>query len=85
MLAGEGLHPSSKGKRIQLSQGQATVTDSLLTEAKELIVGFWFRQVKSLDEAVEWIKRMPSPSGVADGEIEIRQVFEDMERPKPWR
>jgi hypothetical protein len=77
MLAGEGLHPSSKGKRVTLSQGKVTVTDGPFTEAKELIAGFWLWQVKSLDEAVEWIKRMPNPAGVADGEIEIRQVFED--------
>jgi hypothetical protein len=77
MLAGEGLHPSSKGKRVTLSKGKVTVTDGPFTEAKELIAGFWLWQVKSLDEAVEWIKRMPNPAGVADGEIEIRQVFED--------
>jgi hypothetical protein len=77
MLAGEGLHPSSKGKRVTLSKGKVTVTDGPFTEAKELIAGFWLWQVKSLDEAVEWIKRMPNPAGVADGEIEIRQVFEE--------
>ena len=77
MLAGEGLHPSSKGKRVKLSGGKATVIDGPFAEAKELVAGFWLWQVKSLDEAVEWIKRMPNPSGVSEGEIEIRQVFED--------
>jgi hypothetical protein len=77
MLGGEGLHPSSKGKRVTLSKGKVTVTDGPFTEAKELVAGFWLWQVKSLDEAVEWVKRIPNPSGVSDGEIEIRQVFED--------
>src|SRR5512132_3762898 len=77
MLAGEGLHASSKGKRVKFSGGKATVIDGPFTEAKELIAGFWLWQVKSLDEAVEWVKRMPSPSesNAAQGEgiIEIRQ------------
>ncbi|CAG0930024.1 hypothetical protein TFLX_01553 [Thermoflexales bacterium] len=76
MLAGEGLHPSSKGKRIRFSQGKTTVIDGPFTEAKELIAGFWLWQVKSLEEAVEWVKRIPNPDGVQEAEIEIRQVFE---------
>jgi hypothetical protein len=76
MLAGEGLHPSSKGKRVKFSHGKATVIDGPFTEAKELIAGFWLWQVKSLEEAVEWVKRMPNPDGVQEAEIEIRQVFE---------
>ncbi len=77
MLAGEGLHPSSKGKRVKFSGGKTTVIDGPFAEAKELIAGFWLWQVKSLDEAVEWVKRMPSPEGSTEGEIEIRQVFEN--------
>ena len=79
MLAGEGLHPSSKGKRVKFSGGKTTVVDGPFTEAKELIAGFWLWQVKSLDEAVEWVKRMPSPpknASPGEGIIEIRQVFE---------
>jgi hypothetical protein len=78
MLAGEGLHPSSKGKRVRFSHGKTTVIDGPFTEAKELIAGFWLWQVKSLEEAVEWVKRIPNPDGVEEAEIEIRQVF-DME------
>ena len=76
MLAGEGLHPSSEGKRVKFSGGRSTVIDGPFTEAKELIAGFWLWQVKSLDEAVEWVKRMPNPDGVGEAEIEIRPVFE---------
>lgn len=78
MLAGEGLHASSKGKRVKFSGGKTTVLDGPFTEAKELIAGFWLWQVKSMDEAVEWVKRMPSPDQPAQGEgvVEIRQVFE---------
>jgi predicted 3-demethylubiquinone-9 3-methyltransferase (glyoxalase superfamily) len=79
MLAGEGLHPSSKGKRVRFSEGKATVIDGPFTDAKELIAGFWLWQVKSMDEAVEWVKRMPGPDDLPDGasaEIEIRPVFE---------
>ena len=76
MLAGEGLHPSSKGARVNFSKGKLTVTDGPFTEAKELICGFWIWQVKSLDEAIEWVKRMPNPDDEDEGEIEIRQVFE---------
>lgn len=78
LLAGEGLHPSSKGVRVRFSGGKATVIDGPFTEAKELIAGFWLWQVKSIDEAIEWVKRIPNPDGVAEAEIEIRQVF-DME------
>ncbi len=76
MLAGEGLHPSSKAKRVRFSGGKITVIDGPFTEAKELIAGFWLWQVKSLEEAVEWVKRMPNPDGVEEAEIEIRQVFD---------
>ncbi len=78
MLAGEGLHPSSKGKRVKFSGGKTTVLDGPFAEAKELIAGFWLWQVRSMDEAVEWVKRMPSPDQPAQGEgvVEIRQVFE---------
>ena len=78
MLAGEGLHPTSKGARIKFADGKATVTDGPFTEAKELIAGFWIIQVKSKEEAIEWMKRMPAPGpGEGEGaEIELRQVFE---------
>ena len=75
LLGTEGLHPSSKGRRVKFSGGKRTVTDGPFTETKELIAGYWIWQVKSMDEAVEWVKRCPNPTG-ADGEIEIRQVFE---------
>jgi len=75
MQAGEGLHPSSKGKRVRFSGAQRTVIDGPFAEAKELIAGFWIWQVKSMDEAVDWVKRCPNPTG-ADAVIEIRQVFE---------
>ena len=75
MLAGEGLHPSSKGARVKFSGDKRTVVDGPFTEAKELIAGFWLIQAKSKDEAVEWAKRIPSPDG-GESEIEIRQVFE---------
>jgi len=79
MLAGEGLHPSSKGKRVKFTGGKATVIDGPFTEAKELIAGFWLWQVRSIDEAVEWVKRMPNPDPgdqTSEGVIEIRPVFE---------
>lgn len=76
MLAGEGLHPSSKGKRVRFERGKATVIDGPFTEAKELIAGFWLWQVRSMDEAVEWVKRIPNPDNAQTGEIEIRPVFE---------
>jgi hypothetical protein len=75
MLAGEGLHPSSKGVRVKFSGTNRTVIDGPFTEAKELIAGFWLWQVKSKEEAIEWLKRCPNPHNV-DSEIEIRQVFE---------
>jgi len=75
MLAGEGLHPSSKGKRIRFEGTTRTVTDGPFAETEELVAGFWIWQVKSMDEAVEWVKRCPNPHpGV--GEIEIRPLFE---------
>jgi hypothetical protein len=76
MLAAEGLYPSSKGARVKFSGEKATVIDGPFTEAKELIAGFWLWQVKSMDEAIEWVKRCPSPAGAQEGEIEIRPVFE---------
>jgi hypothetical protein len=76
MLAGEGLHPSSKGARVHFSGDQRTVTDGPFTEAKELIAGFWIWQVESLDEAIEWVKRCPNPTGV-ESDVEIRRVFEE--------
>lgn len=77
MLAGEGLHPSSKGKRVRFEGNQRTVLDGPFAETKELIAGFWLIQTKSLEEAVEWVKRIPSdPNESEPSEIEIRQVFE---------
>ena len=75
MLAGEGLHPSSKGARVKFSGAQRTVVDGPFSETKELVAGFWLWQVKSKEEAIEWVKRCPNPTG-AESEIEIRQVFE---------
>lgn len=75
MLAGEGLHPSSKGARVLFSGEKRSVVDGPFTETKELIAGFWLIQAKSLDEAIEWVKRVPNPTG-AEGVIEIRRVFE---------
>jgi hypothetical protein len=75
MLAGEGLQPSSKGARVKFAGGKRTVVDGPFAETKELIAGFWLWQVKSMDEAIEWVKRIPNPTG-DDGEVEIRQVFE---------
>ena len=75
MLAGEGLQPSSKGARVQFSGTKRTVVDGPFTEAKELVAGFWMWQCRSLDEAIEWAKRCPNPTG-EDGVLEIRQVFE---------
>jgi hypothetical protein len=73
MLAGDGLHPTSKGKRIRFSGATRTVIDGPFTETKELIAGYWLWQVRSMDEAVEWLKRAPFDGGT---EVEIRQVFE---------
>jgi hypothetical protein len=75
MLAGEGLHPSSRGKRVKFSGVMRTVIDGPFAETKELIAGFWLWQVKSMEEAIEWVKRCPNPTGV-ESEIEIRPVFE---------
>jgi len=75
LLAGEGLQPSSKGARVRLSGTKRTVTDGPFPETKELIAGFWLWQVKSKDEAIEWVKRCPNPHN-EDCEIEVRQVFE---------
>jgi len=75
MLAGEGLHPSAKGKRVRFSGKQRTVIDGPFAETKELIAGFWLWQVKSMDEAVEWVRRCPNPME-GESEIEIRPVFE---------
>jgi hypothetical protein len=76
MLAGEGLHPSSRGKRVRFAGSNRTVIDGPFTETKELIAGFWLIQAKSMDEAVEWVKRAPNPFPGTESEIEIRQVFE---------
>jgi len=73
MLAGEGLHPSSKGKRVKFSGQQRTVTDGPFVETKELIAGFWIWKVKSIEEAVDWLKKAPFDGGT---EIEIRPIFE---------
>ena len=75
LLAGEGLHPSSKGARIKFSGEKRTVVDGPFAEAKELVAGFWLIQVKSKEEAIEWMKRCPNPME-GESEIEIRQVFE---------
>ena len=75
MLAGEGLQPTSKGKRVRFSGAKRTVVDGPFTESKELIAGFWLWQVRSMEEAVEWVKRCPNPLE-SESEIEIRQVFE---------
>ena len=76
MLAGEGLQASSKGARVRFSGNKKTVIDGPFSETKELIAGFWLWQVKSLDEAIEWVKRSPNPFPGTESEIEIRQVFE---------
>ena len=76
MLAGEGLHPSSKGARVKFSGKMRTVIDGPFAETKELIAGYWLWQVKSKAEAIEWVKRCPNPFPDGESEIEIRQVFE---------
>jgi hypothetical protein len=76
LLAGEGLHPSSKGARVRFSGDKRTVIDGPFAETKELIAGFWLWQVKSKEEAIDWVKRCPNPMPGTDAEIEIRQVFE---------
>jgi hypothetical protein len=75
LLAAEGLHPTSKGKRVKFSGAKRTVVDGPFTETKELIAGFWLWQVRSMEEALEWVKRCPNPHE-GDSEIEIRPVFE---------
>jgi hypothetical protein len=77
MLAGDGLHPSAKGVRVAFKGGERKVIDGPFTETKELLAGYWVWQVKSLDEAVEWVRRMPAPDGDAgEAIVEIRPVFE---------
>jgi len=76
MLAGEGLQPSSKGARVRFSGEKRTVIDGPFSETKELVAGFWLIQVKSKEEAIEWVKRCPHPFPGTESEIEIRQVFE---------
>jgi hypothetical protein len=75
MLAGEGLHPSARGKRVRFSGSQRTVIDGPFAETKELVAGFWLWEVKSMEEAVEWVRRCPNPME-SESEIEIRGVFE---------
>ena len=75
MLAGEGLHPSVRGKRVRFSGSQRGVTDGPFAETKELVAGFWLWQVKSMEEAVEWVRRCPNPMA-SDSDIEIRPLFE---------
>ncbi|MBB5960334.1 hypothetical protein FHS29_006957 [Saccharothrix tamanrassetensis] len=83
LLAGEGLHPSAKGARVYFNGDQRTVVDGPFAETKELIAGYWLLELKSLEEAVEWVKRVPNPTG-EESQIEIRQVFsaEDFEAPQ---
>ena len=76
MLAGDGLKPSSKGKRLRFSSGKKTVIDGPFTETKELVAGFWIWQVKSIDEALEWARRCPDPMPGEDSELEIRPFYE---------
>jgi hypothetical protein len=76
MVAGEGLQPSSKGARVRFSGDKRTVIDGPFAETKELVAGFWIFQVKSKEEAIEWVKRAPNPMPGTESEIEIRQIFE---------
>ena len=76
MVSGEGLHPSSKGARVRFSGATRTVTNGPFPETKDLVAGFWIFQVKSKEEAIEWVKRAPNPFPGTESEIEIRQVFE---------
>jgi hypothetical protein len=76
MLAGDGLHPSTKGARVAFSGSQRKVIDGPFAETKELIAGYWLWQVKSMDEAIEWVKRVPNPDEGVEAVIEIRPVFE---------
>jgi hypothetical protein len=75
MLTGEGLHPSSKAKRIRFAEGKTSVIDGPFTETKELVAGFWMWQVKSMEEAVEWARRCPNPMPGEESMLEIRRVF----------
>jgi hypothetical protein len=77
MLAGDGLHPSSKGKRVRFSDGKKTVVDGPFTESRELIAGYWIWQVKSMDEALEWARRCPDPMPGEESELELRPLFEN--------
>ena len=76
MLAGDGLHPSSKGKRVKFSSGSQVITDGPFAETKELIAGYWIWQVKSMEEALEWMKRCPDPMPGEESEVELRPLFE---------
>ncbi|HMI82826.1 MAG TPA: YciI family protein [Polyangiaceae bacterium] len=76
MLAGDGLHPSSKGKRVRFADGKKTVYDGPFSETTELVAGYWIWQVKSIEEAVEWVRRCPDPMPGEKAEVEIRPVFE---------
>lgn len=76
LLAGDGLHPSTKGKRVRFSGGKKTVIDGPFAETKELIAGYWIWQVKSIEEAVEWVRRCPDPMPGEESELEIRPIFE---------
>ena len=77
LLAADGLHPSAKGKRVKFSGDKRSVVDGPFTETKELIAGYWVWQVRSMDEAVEWVRRCPNPMPGEDSEIEIRPIFEE--------
>jgi hypothetical protein len=76
MLAGDGLHPSIKGKRVRFAGGKKTVIDGPFAETKELVAGYWVWQVKSIEEAIEWVRRCPDPMPGEESEIEIRPIFE---------
>jgi hypothetical protein len=76
MLSGEGLHPSSKGKRVRLSGGKQTIVDGPFPETEKLVAGYWIWNVKSMDDALAWVRRMPDPMPGEEAEIEIRPVFE---------
>jgi hypothetical protein len=76
MLAGDGLHPSSRGKRVRFSGGKKSIVDGPFAETKELVAGYWIWQVKSMEEAIEWLRRCPDPMPGEESEIEIRPVFE---------
>ena len=76
MLSGDGLHPSRRGKRVKLAKGKTSVTDGPFPETKELIAGFWIWEVKSMDEALEWVSRCPDPMPGEESTIEIRPIYE---------